>query len=54
MTHPENDLGEALAEICEAAADLIHAPGLQRRHDIGAANGSDDIQTPMTARSAAR
>ncbi len=23
MTHPENDLGEALAEICEAAADLI-------------------------------
>jgi phosphoribosylamine--glycine ligase len=44
----------AAAEAAETAADLIHAPGLQRRHDIGAAEAPGLVPTPMTAGSAAR
>jgi phosphoribosylamine--glycine ligase len=44
----------AAAAAAEKAADLIHAPGLQRRHDIGAAEASAGAPTPMTAGSSAR
>ena len=44
----------AAAAAAGAAANLIHAPGLQRRHDIGALEASRDIPTPMTAGSAVR
>jgi phosphoribosylamine--glycine ligase len=44
----------AAAATAGAAADLIHAPGLKRRHDIGAANVSNGVAAPMTAGSAAR
>ena len=44
----------AAAAAAEKAADLIHAPGLQRRHDIGTTEASRGLPTPMTAGSAAR
>ncbi len=44
----------AAAAAAERAADLIHAPGLQRRHDIGAVDGTNRVAMPMPAGSAAR